>query len=62
MASCPGQLVVHSDGSVAYCTEGREGPACAGLDRPHRRGVFTCSLVSDEPCAYCSALSLSPAS
>jgi hypothetical protein len=62
MASCAGQLVVHRDGTVAYCTESDEGRACAGTDRPHRRGIFTCDLVSDEPCAYCSTVSLSPAS
>lgn len=61
MASCGGQLVVHQDGTVAYCTEERDGD-CAGEDRPHRRGVLTCALASDEPCRYCTSLVLSPAS
>jgi hypothetical protein len=62
MASCAGQLVVHQDGTTAYCTEVHDGRDCAGDDRPHRRGVFTCSLTSHGLCAHCRALSLSPAS
>lgn len=62
MASCGGQLVVHQDGTVAYCSETRDSGGCAGEDRPHRRGVLTCSLASDEPCPYCTSHVLSPAS
>ncbi|HZU79052.1 MAG TPA: hypothetical protein VE991_03985 [Acidimicrobiales bacterium] len=58
MKSCPGQLVVHRDGSVAYCTEDQHGAVCAGEDRPHRRGIFACRLVSDDHCDYCSSVVL----
>jgi hypothetical protein len=62
MASCGGQLVVHQDGTVAYCTDAHATGGCTGEDRPHRRGVLTCALASDEQCAYCQALVLSPVS
>lgn len=52
MKSCAGQLVVHRDGSVAYCTEERAGRRCPGDDRPHRRGIFACRLTLDH-CPYC---------
>jgi hypothetical protein len=53
MKSCPGQLVVHRDGTVAYCTEKNGGHACAGEDRPHRGGFLSCRVVDDEACAHC---------
>lgn len=62
MASCGGQLVVHQDGTVAYCSDDRDHGTCTGEDRPHRRGVLTCALASDEPCSYCETLALSSAS
>jgi len=54
MRSCPGQLVVHRDGTVAYCTEERSGRACAGEDHPHRGGFFACRVMRGEDCEYCS--------
>ena len=62
MTSCAGQLVVHRDGSVAYCTEEQAGRLCAGEDHPHRRGIFACRLVRGEACDYCRSLRLAPAS
>lgn len=61
MKSCPGQLVVHRDGSVAYCTEEQAGRTCAGEDRPHRRGVFACRLVNRDACQHCNPLPLTAA-
>jgi len=62
MRSCHGQLVVHRDGTVAYCTEQAAGRKCAGEDHPHRGGFFACRVVDGDPCAYCSAapLTLAP--
>jgi hypothetical protein len=62
MKSCPGQLVVHRDGTVAYCTEDTGGHACLGEDRTHRGGFLACRVVDDEACAYCSLMpaTLSP--
>jgi hypothetical protein len=54
MANCGGSLVIHRDGSVAYCSEDRAGGKCAGEDRPHIGGVFACRLVEGEACAYCN--------
>jgi len=58
MKSCPGQLVVHRDGTVAYCTEEQDGRACAGEDRPHRRGVLACRVVTRDPCSACNPVPL----
>ena len=54
MKSCAGQLVVHRDGTVAYCTEVNAGRPCAGEDHPHRGGFFACRVVDGETCAYCN--------
>jgi hypothetical protein len=54
MKSCPGQLVVHRDGTVAYCTEKNAGRPCAGEDRPHRGGFFACRVVDGNQCRYCT--------
>ena len=62
MTSCAGQLVVHRDGTVAYCTEEQAGRPCVGGDHPHRRGTFACRLVRGESCGYCRSLLLAPAS
>jgi len=56
MKSCPGQLVVHRDGTVAYCTEETAGRGCAGEDRPHRSGFFACRLVDGDRCPYCNLI------
>ena len=54
MKSCPGQVVVHRDGTVAYCTEETAGRRCAGEDRPHRGGFFACRVVDGDNCSYCT--------
>jgi hypothetical protein len=54
MTSCGGLLVVHRDGTVAYCSETLAGRECGGEDRPHQGGVFACRLVEGEACAYCN--------
>jgi hypothetical protein len=61
MTSCGGLLVVHRDGTVAYCTEDRAGRRCAGEDRPHHGGVFACRLVEGEACGHCNPVTV-PAS
>jgi hypothetical protein len=63
MTSCTGLLVVHRDGTVAYCSENRAGRDCAGEDRPHQGGVFACRLVEGEACTHCHpAAVVTPAS
>jgi hypothetical protein len=58
MKGCPGQLVVHRDGTVAYCTEENAGRRCAGEDRPHRGGFFACRVVDGDSCTYCAETSI----
>ena len=58
MRSCAGQLVVHRDGTMAYCTMEQAGHSCAGEDRPHRGGFVACRLVDDGDCEYCSLSAL----
>ncbi len=58
MKSCPGQLVVHRDGTVAYCTEATAGRRCAGEDHPHRGGFFACRVVDGDNCSYCATAPL----
>ncbi|HVA04590.1 MAG TPA: hypothetical protein VMU64_12705 [Acidimicrobiales bacterium] len=58
MRSCPGQLVVHRDGTVAYCTEETAGRRCTGEDHPHRGGFFACRVVDGDNCSYCAAAPL----
>ncbi len=55
MKTCPGQLVVHGDGTVAYCTEETAGRRCRGEDHPHRGGFFACRVVDGDNCSYCAA-------
>jgi hypothetical protein len=61
MKSCPGQLVVHRDGTVAYCTEEHGGRKCAGEDHPHRGGFFACRVVEGDNCRYCTDAAVTPA-
>jgi hypothetical protein len=58
MANCRGSLVIHRDGSVAYCSEEHTGGRCAGDDRPHDGGVFACRLVEGEACGHCHPASV----
>ena len=60
MRSCPGQLVVHRDGTVAYCTEETAERRCAGEDHPHRGGFFACRVVDGDNCSYCAMAHAGP--
>jgi hypothetical protein len=53
MTSCPGELVLHHDGTT-WCSEVDIGRTCAGLDLPHR-AVWTCRLLwGPEDCPRCA--------
>ena len=54
MRSCAGRLVVHRDGTVAYCTEDHAGRRCMGHERPHRGGTFACTLLARGTCDHCN--------
>ncbi len=49
-----GQLVVHRDGTVAYCTEETGGGTCAGEDHPHRGRILR--LPSRSTATHCRVL------
>lgn len=59
MKSCLGQLVVHRDGTVAYCTEETAGRPCPGEDHPHRGGFFAHRLVARHSCPRCTQVPVS---
>jgi hypothetical protein len=51
---CPGRLVLHRQGEVAFCTEEIEGRVCLGYDTPHFSPPDNCWLViAGTPCAIC---------
>lgn len=52
--ACFGCLVVHRDGSVAFCTEELEGRPCAGYGVRHEGGTMACRVVPRlVRCRYC---------
>ncbi|HTT86277.1 MAG TPA: hypothetical protein VMF60_02815 [Acidimicrobiales bacterium] len=61
MRSCLGQLIVHRDGTVAYCTEKIAGRPCPGEDHPHRGGLFAHRLVAHHSCPRCTPVPASAA-
>ncbi len=51
---CGGQLIVHLDGSVVFCTEDFERECRGGHGQSSHRNVITCEeAFGDEGCAYC---------
>ena len=53
MATCPGSLIVHADGTVAGCTEDDEPDGCRGRDERHDGGTVRCIKWYPEGCNYC---------
>ena len=54
LATCPGRLVVHAEGTVAFCTEEPEGRPCVGYDRPHASEPDACwAKVAGAACGVC---------
>jgi len=55
VGECSGTLMIHSDGSVAACTEELEGLPCAGTDTPHSGGLVTCDdMLGAGGCEQCA--------
>lgn len=44
-AACGGCLVMHRDGSVAFCTEELDGRPCAGYGERHLGGTMSCRVA-----------------
>lgn len=42
---CGGCLVLHRDGSVAFCTEELDGRPCAGYGQRHLGGTMPCRVA-----------------
>jgi hypothetical protein len=54
MTSCPGELVLHHDGT-SWCSEPTAGRQCLGQDLPHR-AVWTCRLLwGPSACPRCAS-------
>lgn len=43
-AVCCGCLVLHRDGSVAFCTEELDGRPCGGYEHRHIGGTMPCRI------------------
>jgi len=63
---CDGCLVVHRDGTTAYCSEELDDRPCQGYDTPHLAGLLACRLSPRwSRCPHCDSvmrrrLSLAP--
>jgi hypothetical protein len=54
MAMCNGCLVVHRDGTVAYCSEEIDGGVCDGYEMAHLAGIMSCRVTPRRTrCRYC---------
>ncbi len=57
-ATCPGALIVHTDGTIASCTldalDDDEG--CHGRDLPHAGTPMVCWRTFDDGCLDCGVL------
>ena len=52
--TCPGRLVVHAQGTVAFCSEVAAGRPCPGYDTPHASEPDPCwTRVAGEACVIC---------
>jgi hypothetical protein len=51
---CPGRLVVHSEGSVAFCSEEPEGRTCVGYAEAHASDPDPCwAKMAGAVCGVC---------
>jgi hypothetical protein len=42
VATCPGSLIVHADGTIAGCTQDDERDGCRGREQRHDSGSVIC--------------------
>jgi hypothetical protein len=52
VATCPGSLILHRDGTTAGCTNDDEADGCRGLERRHEGDPTACTEWFDG-CNYC---------
>ncbi|MDP9333236.1 MAG: hypothetical protein M3Q30_08020 [Actinomycetota bacterium] len=53
MATCPGGLIFHGDGTVAGCTEDDEPEPCRGRELRHEGDPVRCFEWPPAGCDYC---------
>jgi len=53
MATCPGGLIVHGDGTVAGCTLDEDEDGCRGRELPHEGDQVRCWVWTLDGCNYC---------
>jgi len=58
VATCPGSLIVHADGTVAGCTLDDEPEGCAGREERHDGGTVRCQVWSLNGFNYCRVQSV----
>ena len=52
--TCPGRLVVHSEGTVAFCSEEPEGRTCVGYAEAHASDPDPCwAKMAGAVCGVC---------
>ncbi len=52
--TCPGRLVVHAEGTVAFCSEEPEGSSCVGYGATHASEPDPCwAKVAGAACGVC---------
>jgi hypothetical protein len=52
VATCPGSLIVHQDGTVAGCTNDDDADGCRGRELRHEGDPTACTAWFDG-CNYC---------
>jgi len=53
MATCPGGLIVHGDGTVAGCTLDEDEDGCRGRELRHEGDQVRCWVWTLDGCNYC---------
>jgi len=53
MATCPGSLIVHADGTVAGCTLDDDEEGCRGRELRHEGDPIRCWVWMLAGCNYC---------
>ncbi|MDP9334846.1 MAG: hypothetical protein M3Q30_16275 [Actinomycetota bacterium] len=53
MATCPGSLILHADGTVAGCSEDDEADGFRGRELRHEGDPVVCYVWSVAGCDYC---------
>jgi hypothetical protein len=58
VASCPGSLIVHYDGTIDGCTEDDEAGGCRGRDARHEGDSIRRTIWNLSGCSYCGGVAI----